>query len=340
MTIFIIAEVGSTHDGSFGNAIRAADAAADAGVDAVKYQTHIAEAETLASAPAPSYFKGEPRMQYFQRTGFSLEQWKELATYCGSIGVEFLSSPFSIAAVELLEKVSMSRYKIPSGEVTNLPMLDVIGQTGKPVLLSSGMSNWQELDAAVETLRQHHDQITVMQCTTSYPCEPEDVGLNVMAEISDRYGLPVGFSDHTKSIFAPVVAASLGATVIEKHFTMSKWMYGSDAWNSLEPSELAMMVTGVRETERMMENPVDKNKIDRFGEMKDIFQKSIVSVVDIPSGVTITREMIAEKKPGTGIPAAMLGEVVGSTSLSAIPAGVLIAANQIDADLRQEKKSR
>jgi N,N'-diacetyllegionaminate synthase len=333
MSIFVIAEVGSTHDGSFGNAIRAADAAADAGVDAVKYQTHIAEAETLANAPAPAYFKGEPRMEYFKRTGFSLEQWKELAGHCATIGVEFMSSPFSIAAVELLEQVDMPHYKIPSGEVTNLPMLDVVGQTGKPVLLSSGMSDWREIDAAVETLRKYHDQITVLQCTTSYPCEPEDVGFNVMAEMRDRYGLPVGFSDHTKSIFAPIAAASLGASVIEKHFTMSKWLYGSDAWNSLEPPELAMMVTGIREVESMVGSVIDKDDIAGFAEMKQIFQKSIVSAVDIPAGTTLVREMIAEKKPGTGIPAARLADVLGSNALTDIPAGVLITADQIDASL-------
>ncbi len=327
---FLIAEVGSTHDGSFGNAVRAVDAAAQTGVDAVKYQTHIAEAETLANAPMPPYFKGEPRMEYFKRTGFSIEQWISLAAHCGELGVEFMSSPFSIAAVELLEQVGMKRYKIPSGEVTNLPMLDVIGQTGKPVLLSSGMSSWSEIDAAVNTLRNHHEDITVLQCTSSYPCEAEDVGLNVMAEMRERYELPVGLSDHTKSIFAPIAAATLGAAAIEKHFTLSKWMYGSDAWNSLEPTELKLMVDGVREVERMMSVQVDKNDASKFADMKQIFEKSLVAARDIPAGTVLNRTYLAEKKPGTGISAARLDEVIGRKVRADIPADSLLSLEQLE----------
>src|SRR5687767_13471245 len=149
----IIAEIGSVHDGSFGNALRLIDAAAEAGADAVKFQTHIAEAESLPNAPAPSYFSDEPRMAYFRRTGFTPDQWSRLARHAESAGVTFLSSPFSIEAVDLLEAVGMSAYKVPSGEVTNLPLLERIAKTGKPALLSSGMSDWGELDAAVAILK-------------------------------------------------------------------------------------------------------------------------------------------------------------------------------------------
>jgi N,N'-diacetyllegionaminate synthase len=311
MSVFVIAEVGSTHDGSFGNAMRAVDSLSDSGANAVKFQTHVSAAETLTDAPMPPYFKGEPRYEYFERTAFTLDQWNELAAHCEENGMEFLSSPFSIAAVETLEKTTMKRYKIPSGEVSNLPMLDVIGRTGKPVLLSSGMSSWAEIDAAVETLRKHHDNVTVLQCTSAYPCEPADVGLNIMLEMKERYGLSVGLSDHTKSIFAPIVATTLGAQVVEKHFTLSNWMYGSDAWNSLEPAAFAQMVEGIRTAETILNNPVDKNEVAKFQVMKDTFEKSLVAAVSIQVGAEITRDMIAEKKPGTGISASQLEKVIG-----------------------------
>ena len=312
MAVFIIAEVGSTHDGSFGNAGRAIDTVADMGADAVKFQTHIAEAETLPNAPMPPFFKGEPRLEYFKRTAFSKEQWQDLKAHAEERNLVFLSSPFSIPAVELLEGVGMTRYKIPSGEVTNLPMLEVIAQTGKPVLLSSGMSSWEELDEAVETIQKHHNKITVLQCTSEYPCPPEQVGLNVMLEMRERYDLPVGLSDHTITIYAPIAAVTLGATVVEKHFTLSKRMYGSDARHSLEPEEFSEMVCGIRAVESMLANPVDKGDVRRFTGMKEIFEKSLVAEVDIPAGTTLTRAMIGEKKPGTGMPSKQLGEVIGA----------------------------
>src|SRR5215475_6399637 len=287
MGTFIIAEIGSVHDGSMGNALCLIDAAAACGVDAVKFQTHIAEAETLPNAPMPPYFKGEPRFEYFKRTGFTLEQWRQLKKRCDEHGVMFLSSPFSEAAVDLLESVGVEQYKIPSGEVTNLPMLEKIAQLNKPVLLSSGMSSWSELDLAVETIRRYHDRLTILQCTTEYPCSYEHVGLNVMLEIRGRYSLPVGLSDHTLTPYATFAAVTLGASVIERHFTFSRKMYGSDARHSLEPDDMADLVRGVRAIEIMLAAEVDKNDISRFQEMKDIFEKSLVALVDISVGTVL-----------------------------------------------------
>ena len=153
---FIIAEVGSSHDGSFGNAQKLVELAAQCGADAVKFQTHIAAAETLREAPMPPYFKGEPRYDYFERTAFTRQQWQMLKSHCEASAIEFLSSPFSIEAVELLESIGVARYKVPSGEVTNLPLLEAIAETGKLVLLSSGMSSWSELDEAVSVIRRKH----------------------------------------------------------------------------------------------------------------------------------------------------------------------------------------
>lgn len=306
----LIAEIGSVHDGSFGNAQKLIEAAAAAGADAVKFQTHIAEAETLASAPAPSYFSAEPRMDYFRRTGFSLEQWRKLAAHAGEHGVTFLSSPFSLEAVDLLEKVGISAYKIPSGEVSNIPLLEKIARTGKPVLLSSGMSDWAALDQAVAVVRDACPT-TIMQCSSAYPCPPERVGLNVIGEMAARYSLPVGFSDHTLGLAAPIAAVTLGAVVVEKHFTFSRQMYGSDAKHSMEPDEFKLMAQALREVWAMRAHPVNKNDASPYADMKRIFEKSIVTARAVTAGEALTLEMLAFKKPGDGIPARDYARLIG-----------------------------
>jgi len=310
--VCIIAEVGSVHDGSFGNAKKLIEAAAACGVDAVKFQTHIPEAETLPDAPMPPYFKGEPRFEYFRRTGFSLDQWQELKRHCDEYNVIFLSSPFSEEAVDLLESVGVPQYKIPSGEVTNLPMLEKIANLGKPIILSSGMSSWDEIDRAVDVIQKYNVPLMVVQCTSEYPVPYERVGLNVMQEMAERYQVPVGLSDHSLTNYAVFAAVTLGAAVIEKHFTFSRKMYGSDARHSLEPDEMTDLVQGVRAIETMLAHPVEKRS-DRYQEMKDIFEKSLVAQVDIPAGTTLTRDLVAIKKPGTGISAARLYTFLGKT---------------------------
>lgn len=321
---FIIAEVGSTHDGSFGNAKCAIDVVAECGADAVKFQTHIAEAETLRNAPMPSYFKGEPRFEYFQRTSFTQQQWVELKAYAERQGLLLLSSAFSVEAVDLLEDIGMERYKIPSGEVTNIPYLERIAQTGKPIILSSGMSCWEEVDEAVATIINYHKNLTILQCTTEYPCPPEHLGLNVMLEMKDRYGLPVGLSDHTLSNAAALAATTLGASILEKHFTLSKRMYGSDASHSAEPYQFAELVSQVREIESIMSHPVDKSDDSQFSEFKEIFQKSVVSTLDIPEGAIITEEMVAIRKPGTGLAPKRIREVIGGRALHFLSANTVI----------------
>ena len=243
-----------------------------------------------------------------------------------------MSSPFSVEAVDLLESIGMERYKIPSGEVTNLPYLERVAQTGKPVILSSGMSSWDELDEAVQTITTYHNNLTVLQCTTEYPCPPEHVGLNVMLEMKGRYGLPVGLSDHTLSIAAPLAAVTLGAVVVEKHFTLSKRMYGSDARHSAEPEQFAELARQIREIETIQSHLVDKSDVSRFADMKEIFQKSLVSRVDIPEGAIITREMIVIKKPGTGLPPKRINEAVGSRALRFLPADTVITSADVSVD--------
>lgn len=315
----IIAEIGSVHDGSFGNALKLIELAARCGANVVKFQTHIAAAETLPNAPMPPYFKGEPRFEYFERTGFSLSQWKEISAHCSNLGVSFLSSPFSLEAVDLLENVDVAFYKVPSGEVSNIPLLRHIASTGKPVLLSSGMSNWEELDNAMTALADA-PEIVIMQCTSAYPCPPDQVGLNVLEEMADRYKVPVGFSDHTLGSAAAFAAAALGAVSIEKHLTFSKQMYGSDAANAMEPTEFTQFCIGIQDIWAMCANPVDKNDLSAFNEMKKIFEKSIVSRHPLKAGQTITYEDMAFKKPGDGIPARDYETLFNRTIVSDLPA--------------------
>lgn len=315
--IKIIAEIGSVHDGSFGNALKLIEAAAKAGADAVKFQTHIAEAETLASAPAPAYFSDEPRVAYFRRTAFTVAQWRRLAAHASENRVIFLSSPFSLEAVDLLEEVGIAAYKIPSGEVSNLPLLERIAKTGKPVLLSSGMSGWEELDLAVAAIKDACST-TVMQCSSAYPCPPERVGLNVIEEMALRYGLPVGYSDHTMGVAAPIAAAALGATVIEKHFTFSREMYGSDARHSMEPHEFKVMSSALREVWSMLEHPVSKSDTTSYADMKRIFEKSVVTSRAISVGEVFTVNMLAFKKPGDGIPAREYKRLLGRIAKRAL----------------------
>jgi N,N'-diacetyllegionaminate synthase len=308
--ITVIAEIGSVHDGSIGNALKAVEAAAVCGADVVKFQTHIAEAETLADAPMPSYFKGEQRMDYFRRTAFSLPQWKQIAQHCVEHRVRFLSSPFSLEAVDLLEEVGVDLYKIPSGEVTNLPLLERVVATGKKIYLSSGMSNWAELDQAVAVLSKG-GPLVVMQCSSAYPCPPERVGLNVMLEMQRRYGLSVGLSDHTLGHAACISAAALGATVIEKHFTFSRLMYGSDARHSMEPDEFKAFCCHVKEAAIIRANPVNKDDLKDYSDMKRIFEKSVVTARAVQVGQPLQVADLAFKKPGDGIPAARYTELLG-----------------------------
>jgi N,N'-diacetyllegionaminate synthase len=323
--IFIISEIGSVHDGSFGNALKLIEMAAYCGVDGVKFQTHIAEAETINNAPSPPYFSGEPRYDYFKRTSFTFEQWIKIKEHCLNHNVEFISSPFSIEAVDFLENVGVQKYKIPSGEVTNLSLLEKVAKTGKQIILSSGMSTWDELDDAIYLIRQYHDNIIILQCTSEYPCPPERVGLNILDEMRTRYGLPVGFSDHTLTPYAGYAAVVLGAKVIERHVTFSRMMYGSDAKHSIEPNELKEFVKGVRNIESLLHTKVDKNNLSRLHEMKNIFEKSIVTKVDIAKGTIITEEMVCFKKPGTGIPAKKLHEIIGKKALKNIPSDILLS---------------
>ncbi len=311
---FIIAEIGNTHEGSVGLAKCFINTAAACGADAVKFQTHIFEAESLLDVPSPPYFKDESRKDYFQRTAFNTKQHKVLKDHAElECGIEFISSPFSLEAVDLLESIGLKMYKIPSGEATNIPLLIKIAHTGKPILISSGMSAWQELDDAINALKANKSgEITVLQCTSAYPCPPEKTGLNVLSQLKKRYNISVGFSDHTMRLAASIGAVVLGATVIEKHLTLSREMYGSDAKHSVTPEEFKQLVDEIRDIEKCICYDVDKDKqAEDLKDMKIIFEKSIVSKINILKDTVITFDMIAFKKPGDGLKPGEYNKVVG-----------------------------
>ena len=315
----LIAEIGSVHDGSLGNACKLIEEAASCGANVVKFQTHIPEAETLPDAPSPAFFAEEPRMAYFRRTAFSIEQWRAIAECALKNRVLFMSSPFSFEAVDLLEEVGVAAYKIPSGEVTNIPLLEYVARMRKEIFLSSGMSTWDELDSAVRILRTS-GPLTLMQCSSIYPCPPEHVGLNILGEMQERYQLPVGFSDHTMGFAAPIAAVALGATVIEKHFTFSRRMYGSDAMNAMEPEDFRLLAKTLKEVEIMRQHPVDKSDASLYRDVKRIFEKSIVTAAAVPAGTVLDTSHLAYKKPGDGISAAQYVRVVGRKTARDLPA--------------------
>lgn len=326
---WIIAEAGSVHDGSFGNACKLVELAARSGANVVKFQTHVAAAETLRGAPSPSYFKAEPRFEYFERTAFTRPQWRELAALARSLGLGFISSPFAIEAVDLLEETGVDAYKIASGEVTNLPLLARIALTKKPVVLSSGMSDWAELDRAVTVLRAGGDLI-VMQCTSAYPCPVERAGINVIAQIAARYGVTTGFSDHTAGIAAGVAAIAAGASVVEKHFTFSRHMYGSDAQFGLEPEAFARYCAEMKDAWAIRQSPVDKADLGNgLREMKQIFEKSIVTAAPVARGEVLGDAHLAFKKPGTGIRADRVDLVIGKRAVRDLPADHMLAIEDL-----------
>lgn len=310
----IIAEIGQAHEGSLGLALSYIDALADTGVDAVKFQMHIAEAESSEFEPFRIKFsqQDETRYDYWKRMEFSPQEWKLLKQRCDEKGVEFLASPFSNAAVDLLEELGVKRYKIGSGEVSNFLLLEKIAQTGKPVIISSGMSSFMELDRTVEFLKEGKVEFYILQCTTAYPTKLEDYGLNVLKELKDRYNVPVGYSDHSARIETCIAASAMGAEILEFHAVFDRRSFGPDASSSLEIDEIKELVQAVRNIETSLRNPVDKSNNSRFNELKSIFEKSLAVNKNLPVGHKLTFDDLEAKKPkGYGIEASEFEKVIG-----------------------------
>jgi N-acetylneuraminate synthase len=310
----IVAEVAQAHDGSLGMAHAYIDAAARAGADAIKFQAHLAAEESTPDEPWRVKFSPQDatRYDYWERIQFTPEQWAGLRAHADGAGVRFLCSPFSLAAVDLLRGVGVHAWKVASGEVSNLPMLDAMLRTGLPVILSSGMSSYRELDAAVARVRAAGSDLVVMQCTSEYPCPPEKVGLNLVTELHDRYGCKTGLSDHSGTIFAGLAARMLGISVLEVHVTFSRAMFGPDVPASITFDELRELARGMRFIETALAHPVNKDEIaTEKAELRRIFGKSIVAAEDLAAGTLLAEPHLALRKPGTGLPPGELPSVLG-----------------------------
>ncbi len=310
----IIAEIAQAHDGSLEMAHKYIDAVSKTKVNAIKFQTHIANAESSVHEPFRVQFSNidKTRFDYWKRMEFSLAEWKEIKQHCDAVGLEFISSPFSNAAVDLLEQVGVKRYKVGSGEVTNLVLLEKIAQTGKPVIISSGMSSYEELDATVDFLKTRKVDYSILQCTTAYPTQPENYGLNMIQELKNRYKVPVGYSDHSAKIETCIAATALGAEILEFHVVFDKKSLGPDAKSSLTMAETTKLVKAVRNIETALKNPIDKNSNSQFTELKNIFEKSLAVNKDLAKGHILKFEDLETKKPkGYGMDASRFQKIIG-----------------------------
>ena len=311
---FVIAEIAQAHDGSLGMAHAYIDAAAQAGADAIKFQTHIAAAESTKDETFRIPMSGQDatRYDYWKRMEFSQEQWVALSEHAAEAGLMFLSSAFSIEAVMLLDKIGMPAWKVGSGEFRSTELLDAMMQTGKPILFSTGMSRYEEVDEAVSYFRSKDVDFGLFQCTSKYPTDVSQVGLNVIDEYKNKYGCPVGLSDHSGTVHPAIAAISRGVNMIELHVTFDKGMYGPDTAASVTFDELKFICEHADAAHTMLQNPVDKNKMaNDLQVMRELFTKSIAFNAPQKAGTVIEDAMLAPKKPGTGIPYSHKDELIG-----------------------------
>lgn len=330
---FIIAEVAQAHDGSLGMAHAYIDLAARVGADAVKFQTHIAAAESTQDEQFRIKFskQDETRYDYWRRMEFTAEQWAGLAAHAADKNIVFLSSAFSIDAVELLKKIGMPAWKIGSGEFRSTEMMQVMAATGAPILLSTGMSHYDEIARGVSWFRAHNTPFALFQCTSKYPTPLEEVGLNVIDRLHNDHNCPVGLSDHTGTVFPSLAAMARGAAMIEVHITFDRGMFGPDVPASLIPAEMELLCRARDAFSIMDANPVDKDDMAaKMKTMRGLFTKSIAPVRDLPSGTTLTADMLVPRKPGTGIPYSEKDRLVGKCLRQDVRADRIIKWDDIE----------
>ena len=315
--VLIIAEAGVNHNGSFELAKKLVDKAAEAGVDCVKFQTFKAENLVNKSAKKAEYQvkntgKNDSQLNMLKSLELTYEQFGELKQYCENKDIMFLSTPFDLESADFLNNLGMEIFKIPSGEITNLPYLRKINSFKKDIILSTGMATLEEIKAALDTLKDC--KVSLLHCTTEYPCPYDSVNLKAMATLKKEFNLPVGYSDHTKGIEIPVAAVAMGAKIIEKHFTLDKNMEGPDHRASLEPDELKSMVYAIRNVEKSFGNGV---KEPQEAEKKNIAiaRKSIVAKCDIKKGDIFTEENLTCKRPASGISPMKWDEIIGTRAI-------------------------
>jgi N,N'-diacetyllegionaminate synthase len=316
--VFIIAEAGVNHNGSLDLALQLVDAAKASGADAVKFQTFRADQLATRAAHKAAYqerttAESETQFEMLQRLELDTAAHRRIIKHCGESGIQFLSSPFDIRSVDLLDSLDVPLYKVPSGEITNFPFLRRLAQKGRPIILSTGMSTLGEVEEAVQVLRNAGaKQLTLLHCVTEYPAPYGEVNLRAMWTLKQAFGLPVGYSDHTPGIEISIAATAMGAEVIEKHFTLDRSLPGPDHAASLEPSELKEMVTAIRNVEAALGSGI---KAPAPCEVPNIFvaRKSIVAAKPLPAGHKLSEEDLEIKRPGNGLGSKFIPALVGRT---------------------------
>lgn len=318
--VFIIAEAGVNHNGDINLAKKLIDVAKEAGADAIKFQTFISEKVVSRHAPKAEYqnkntSSKESQLEMVKKLELSFDEFVELSEYCRKKDIEFLSTAFDFDSIDFLNSLEMKRWKIPSGDITNLPYLIKIAKLGKPVILSTGMSTMEDIRAAVSILKENGSgEITVLHCTTEYPTPYDDVNLKAMNTIQIEFDVAVGYSDHTLGIEVPIAAVAMGATVIEKHFTLDRNMEGPDHKASLEPNELKAMVNAIRIVEVAIGSG-EKKPAESEKKNMAIARKSIIAKRNISKGERFTEENLTVKRPGNGISPMKWFEVIGRVAL-------------------------
>lgn len=332
--ILIIAEAGVNHNGSVEIARKMVDVAKACNVDIIKFQTARPESLVSRFAPRAQYqkrntSKEESQLEMLKSLMLEQAEYEELYWYCRRKDIHFLSTPFDLESIEFLSRLDMPFWKIPSGEITNYPYLVKIGETNKKVVMSTGMSTLQEIESAVRLLKESGcPSITLLHCNTQYPTPFEDVNLSVMAELKNKFDVEVGYSDHTMGIEIPIAAAALGASVIEKHFTLDRNMEGPDHKASLEPSELKEMVRAVRNIEKAIGDS-EKQPTGSEKENMPIARKSIVAKTKIHKGEIFTEQNITTKRPGNGISPMRWKEVLGQYAVKDFEEDEMIVLSEV-----------
>jgi len=331
---FIVAEAGVNHNGELASAKRLVDAAVAARADAVKFQTFRATRLATARAPKAPYQQQrtgseESQVDMLRRLELSPAAHLELADYCRKRGIVFLSTPFDGESADLLDELGVAAFKISSGDLTNLPFLAHVARKGKPMIISTGMSTLNEVEAAVRAAQAARAPgLVLLHCVSSYPADPASVNLRAMRTMADAFRLPVGYSDHTLGIDVALAAVALGACLLEKHLTLDQRLPGPDHAASIEPDAFAALVRGARLVESALGDG-RKAPTAAEGDVAAVARKSLVAAQDIPSGTTLTEALIAIKRPGTGLPPTMLGRVIGRRARQDIPADTLLTREMV-----------
>ena len=332
---FIIAEAGVNHNGDIGMAQNLVDAAVEAGADAVKFQTFRAARLASHSAPKAEYQlrtteAAESQLEMLRRLELSAEDHRQIQDYCQAREILFMSSPFDEESADLLAALEVPVFKVPSGEIVNLPLLTHVARMGWPMIVSTGMADLGEVEQAVRTISAAGNrEMVLLHCVSNYPAQPTDVNLGAMNVMAKAFDVPVGYSDHTLGTEVPMAAVSLGACVIEKHLTLDTNLPGPDHLASLGPEEFAAMIQGIRIVEAALMGHGRKEPAPSEAGTAAVARKSLVAGQDIPAGSTLTPEMVALRRPGTGLPPSMRPYVVGRRAHQDIPAGALIAMEML-----------